>query len=224
MRVALARLPRFIATPTTSKHRLFRWLSTDVLPSVALIAIARDDDYTFGVLQSRVHDSWARTVGSQLREVESGLRYTPNPAFETFPFPRPTDAQRAAVGAAAAELNRLREGWLNPPGLSDAELAKRTLTNLYNARPTWLANAHATLDAAVLDAYGWPADLADAEILARLLALNLERAAAERAAATPGAPGPRAADAVAAEPQAPEPQPVEPPDLLLAAEDAAPYG
>ena len=59
---------------------------------------------------------------------------------------------------------------------SDAELAKRTLTNLYNQRPTWLANVHATLDAAVLAAYDWLPDLTDAEILERLLALNLERA------------------------------------------------
>ena len=57
----------------------------------------------------------------------------------------------------------------------DAELARRTLTNLYNERPTWLANAHAALDGAVFDAYGWPADLPDDEILAALLALNLER-------------------------------------------------
>lgn len=52
---------------------------------------------------------------------------------------------------------------------------KRTLTNLYNARPTWLANAHARLDAAVFAAYGWPPDLPDEEILENLLALNLER-------------------------------------------------
>ena len=55
-------------------------------------------------------------------------------------------------------------------------LKKRTLTNLYNARPTWLDNAHRKLDAAVFAAYGWPADLSDEEILARLLALNLARA------------------------------------------------
>ena len=75
----------------------------------------------------------------------------------------------------------MREGWLNPAGASDADLKKRTLTNLYNQRPTWLANLHATLDdAAVADAYGWPAGLADAEILERLLALNLQRAAQEQ--------------------------------------------
>ena len=73
-------------------------------------------------------------------------------------------------------MNSLREGWLNPSGISAAELRKRTLTNLYNQRPTWLENIHGRLDAAVADAYGWPADLADGEILERLLALNLERA------------------------------------------------
>ena len=60
-----------------------------------------------------------------------------------------------------------------------AKLKKRTLTNLYNERPAWLAHAHAKLDAAVAAAYGWPADLTEEQILERLLALNLERAAEE---------------------------------------------
>jgi hypothetical protein len=59
------------------------------------------------------------------------------------------------------------------------KLKKRTLTNLYNERPAWLANAHAKLDAAVAAGYGWPGDLSEEEILSRLLALNLERAAEE---------------------------------------------
>ncbi len=104
---------------------------------------------------------------------ESGFRYTPTTCFETFPFPDPTPEQRERVGEAARRLVELRDGWLNPPGLDPAELAKRTLTNLYNQRPTWLANAHADLDAAVFAAYGWPDDLPDAAILECLLALNL---------------------------------------------------
>jgi len=64
------------------------------------------------------------------------------------------------------------------------ELKKRTITNLYNARPRWLANAHAELDEVVAEAYGWDDDwraglLTDDEILARLFRLNQERAAAE---------------------------------------------
>ena len=179
MREALKGLQRYIVTPTVSKHRLFAWLPHEVLSDHNLIVFACTDDYTFGVLHSRFHELWARGMGTQLREVESGFRYTPTTCFETFPFPRPTEEQREAISAIAAELNELRENWLNPEGVSAAELRRRTLTNLYNQRPTWLDNVHARLDAAVADAYGWPADLADAEILERLLALNLERASDE---------------------------------------------
>ena len=61
------------------------------------------------------------------------------------------------------------------------KLKQRTLTNLYNQRPRWLADAHDELDRAVAAAYGWPEDIATEEALARLLALNLERAAAQAA-------------------------------------------
>jgi len=101
----------------------------------------RDDDHAFGVLHSRPHELWARGTGTQVREAESGFRYTPTTCFETFPFPRPTNEQREAIAAAAQRLVELRDGWLNPPGLDPAALAARTLTNLYNERPTWLANA-----------------------------------------------------------------------------------
>ena len=141
---------------------------------------AREDDYFFGVLHSRVHEIWSRGTGTQLREATSGFRYTPTTCFETFPFPDPAKEQSEAIGDAARQLNRLRDGWLNPSPvdglpLPETELKRRTLTNLYNERPTWLANAHAALDEAVLAAYGWPADISDAEIVSRLLALNFER-------------------------------------------------
>jgi hypothetical protein len=58
-------------------------------------------------------------------------------------------------------------------------LRTRTLTNLYNQRPEWLSNAHRALDEVVFAAYGWPSNLPKEEILARLLALNHERAAAQ---------------------------------------------
>ncbi len=108
------------------------------------------------------------------------------------------DDVAAAIAEAAQTLNTLRENWLNPPQWVDrvpevvpgypdriipkpehaAELKKRTLTNLYNQRPAWLANAHRELDKAVATAYGWPDTLSDDEILRRLLALNQARAAA----------------------------------------------
>ena len=83
----------------------------------------------------------------------------------------------------ARELVRLRDTWLNPEGADEAELKRRTLTNLYNQRPTWLDQAHARLDAAVFDAYGWPNDLTDEHILERLLALC---GLCRREAQTPG--------------------------------------
>ena len=168
---------RYLATPILTKHRLFVWLPAEVLADHQLVAFARDDNYTFGVLHSRVHELWARGMGTQLRDVESGFRYTPTTTFETFPFPNPTDEHREAIAEAARNLERLRQGWLNPPGILPEELELRTLTNLYNERPTWLADAHARLDAAVLGAYGWPASTPDLQSLERGLALNLARAA-----------------------------------------------
>jgi len=103
-----------------------------------------------------------------------------------------------AIAAAARRLNTLREEWLNPADLvirtpevvtrypdrtlpkdetAAKELKGRTLTSLYNARPQWLANAHAELDAAVAAAYGWPAEISREDALARLFELNQDRAA-----------------------------------------------
>ena len=154
-------------------------MENNTLADSATIAFARDDDYFFGVLHSRVHELWTRSQGTQLREVESGFRYTPTSTFETFPFPCPTPDQQAEIADAAQRLDSLRQGWLNPTEdtVSLRELKRRTLTNLYNARPTWLDIEHRKLDEAVFAAYGWPADLSNGEIIARLLALNLEREA-----------------------------------------------
>ncbi len=215
MRKGIQPLSRFLITTTVSKHRVFAWLKPPTLPDHQLVAFARADDYFFGVLHSRLHEVWALAQGTQLREKESGFRYTPTTCFETFPFPQPTTAQEAVIAAAARELNELRERWLNPPEWTREEvlefpasatgpwaryvrngvaryprlipkdadcagkLKKRTLTNLYNERPTWLDLAHKKLDAAVATAYGFPANLTDEQILERLLNLNLERAAEE---------------------------------------------
>ena len=61
------------------------------------------------------------------------------------------------------------------PAECPATLKKRTLTHLYNERPTWLDLAHRKLDRAVFAAYGWPADLSDEQLLEKLLELNLAR-------------------------------------------------
>jgi hypothetical protein len=116
-------------------------------------------------------------------------RYTPTTCFETFPFPWPPgqepwrDARVHAIAQAARDLDEARRRRLDPPDANAATLKKRTLTNLYNERPTWLANLHAALDCAVWATYGWhdpdPRSVPDDELLARLLALNAERAATQ---------------------------------------------
>lgn len=217
----LDKMERYIATVRHSKHRIFVWLNSAVLPDSAIGAITWDDAFSFAVLHSRIHEVWARSQGTQVRERESGLRYTPTSCFETFPFPISSSVARPSIELAANELESFRSRWLNPPDLTRetllefpgsiagpwkrfvsnpntagigtvryprlipkdeacaAKLKKRTLTNLYNERPTWLDLAHKKLDEAVFAAYGWPPDLTDDEILSRLLALNLERAAEE---------------------------------------------
>jgi len=300
-RKATANLTRYLATARVAKHRLFVWLDSVILPDSKVIAIAFDDDYRFGILQSRVHQIWTLAMCGWHGKGNDAT-YNPTECFETFPFPFPNDLSlppsapkpskpetasgwegtiesrfltmreeppgyhaggtarpltpaqhRAAIAAAAQELNELRERWLNPPewtrteylefpasvdgpwaryvecgdlsplspagdlspaaagqvpprksadksahskiGLARyprlvprdadcaAKLKKRTLTNLYNERPAWLDPAHQKLDAAVAAVYGWPANLSDEQILEKLLALNLERAAEEAKAA-----------------------------------------
>lgn len=123
----------------------------------------------------------------------------------TTPAPSSVRKRAMAIAAAARHLHTLRERWLNPPEWTERvpevvplgmdhspypdrilpkpghaqDLAERTLTKLYNQRPEWLDGAHRALDQAVAAAYGWTdysADMADDEILQRLLALNQERA------------------------------------------------
>lgn len=179
-RSAVAGLYRYIATVEVAKYRNFVWLDASILPDHTLHVITRDDDYFFGVLHSRVHEVWSLAIGSTL---EDRPRYSSSRTFEPFPFPWPpnkepqSDPRVQAIAQAAKELVEQRDRWLNPEGASEAELKKRTLTNLYNQRPTWLDLAHKKLDAAVFDAYGWPHDLSDDDILSRLLALNKERSA-----------------------------------------------
>jgi type II restriction/modification system DNA methylase subunit YeeA len=188
LRAAIGKLGRYISTPVVSKHRVFVWMDPSILADHRLVVFAREDDYFFGVLHSRPHEIWALRLGSRIG-AGNDPSYTPSTTFETYPFPwppgeEPTDDPRVAdIAEAARVLNQLRNNWLNPEGADEAVLKKRTLTNLYNARPTWLQNAHERLDKAVFAAYGWPLEISDEEILKNLLALNLERS--ERGASTP---------------------------------------
>lgn len=210
MRAAVATFERFIVTPEVSKYRVFAWMPKPRLPDKNLTVIARDDDTTFGILHSKFHEIWALRMGTSLEDrprytPSTTFETFPFPEGLTPNIPAAdyaSDPRALKIAAAAARLNELRENWLNPadqvirvpevvPGYPDRILPKdeaaakvlklRTLTNLYNQRPTWLQNAHAALDEALAEAYGWGDDwragkLTEDEILARLFKLNQERA------------------------------------------------
>jgi hypothetical protein len=212
MFAALSKLSRYISITRVSKHHLCEWTPSTVTPGDALVVVARDDDTTIGMLQSRIHEVWALRRGTSLG-VGNDPRYTHTTCFETFPFPNgltpnipaakyEDNAKAKAIATAAQELLKLRGHYLNPPEWTDwiitpeeqaagfpkrpvaklgheADLKKRTLTNLYNLRPSWLSLAHEKLDDAVAAAYGWSdytKQWKDIDILIRLLALNQERA------------------------------------------------
>jgi type II restriction/modification system DNA methylase subunit YeeA len=201
-REAMKRFSRLIVSPCVSKHRLFVFLSPNELADHGLAVIARDDDTTLGVLHSRFHELWSLRmctwlgVGNDPRYTPTTCFETfPFPEGLAPDTPAATyanDPRAMRVAEVSRAMVEARDRWLNPaewvervpevvpnypdriiakPG-HEADLKKRTLTNLYNARPAWLQNLHADLDAAVAAAYGWPWPLSDDEILRRLFELN----------------------------------------------------
>lgn len=180
LREALGGLTRCIVTPEVAKHRIFIWMSTDIVPDHKLHVFAREDSYFFGVLHSRVHRVWSLAQCAWLG-VGNDPSYSSSTTFETFPFPGPprtepgADPRVKAIALATEDLVTKRDRWLNPEGATETDLKARTLTILYNQSPTWLQQAHRALDHAVSDAYGWEHDLSDDQILERLLTLNLRR-------------------------------------------------
>ena len=191
MRPALDKLPRYIATARTAKHRLFSFLNGEMLPESEVIAICVDDSFYLGTLSSRIHVVWTLTKGGTL---EDRPRYNNSICFDPFPFPSPGDLLKAQIRTIAEELDAFRkERQKEHPDLS--------LTQMYNVLEKLKANEaltpaeeaikdkglililkelHEKLDRLVFEAYGWPETLSDEEILERLVALNHERAAEER--------------------------------------------
>ncbi|WP_343406097.1 hypothetical protein [Candidatus Amarolinea dominans] len=185
LRDQLSGLSRYIATVETSRHRFFVFLDKTILPDNKLVNIALEDGYFLGVLSSRIHTTWALKAGGWLG-VGNDPVYVKTACFEKFSFPDAIDAQKARIRSIAEELDshRKRQQALHP---------KLTLTDMYNVLArlrasealtakdkiihaqglvSILRQLHDDLDAAVAEAYGWPADLPDEEILTRLVALN----------------------------------------------------
>ncbi len=196
LRASIEPLNRFIATSQTAKHRIFQFLNASWLPDQTLVVIASDDAYVLGVVSSSIHTLWAFRSGGWLG-VGNDHRYSNSRCFDPFPFPEANDVQKAIIVAIAEELDAHRKRVLeNHPHL--------TLTGLYNvlerlksgAKPDDLNDKerrifddglvliikelHERLDEAVAEAYGWPVDLPEEEVLARLVALNKERTKEEK--------------------------------------------
>jgi hypothetical protein len=193
LRKALAGVQRYIVTIETAKHRVFQFLPMSIVPDNMLVCIALDDAYCLGVLSSRVHVPWALTAGGRLG-MGDDPRYNKTRCFDPFPFPADVpETLKAKIRTEAEALDALRKKVL-------AEHDDLTLTKLYNVLEalkegraltddertihdrglvTMIKQRHDALDALVAEAYGWPADLPDEEILTRLVALNKERAAEE---------------------------------------------
>jgi hypothetical protein len=183
-------LSRFIVTVETMKHRMFMFLDGDTRADNKLIAIGSDDAAHLSVLSSRLHVVWCLAQGTLL---EDRPVYPKTLCFDPFPFPDPTEAQKTRLRQLGEQLDAHRKA-------QQKAHPKLTLTAMYNVleklrageriegkdRETYdqgligiLKDLHDQIDAAVADAYGWPATLTDEDILHRLVDLNRTRAAEE---------------------------------------------
>ncbi|HEY1073145.1 class I SAM-dependent DNA methyltransferase [Brevundimonas sp.] len=193
LRPALEGIGRYIATVETAKHRWFRFLDADILPDNKLVVIASDDAAILGVLSSRLHQQWFVANSARIGVYDGDAVYVKGACFDAFPFPDLSGRGRAEIAILADEIDDLRAQVL---GRHDF----LSMTGLYNARARWLEGGvlteteravheagciglldhlHRRLDAAVLGAYGWPADLSAQAAVAGLVALNRERAIEE---------------------------------------------
>ena len=199
LRVAWAAIDRYIITPRVSRYSYFLFLDKEVLPDDKLVLFASDDAYHLGVLSTRIHIVWALATGGRLG-VGNDPVYDKTRCFDPFPFPDATPEQKARIRELAEQLEAHRKR-------QQAAHPTLTLTDLYNVveklrqsdgsagepltakdqtinqqgLASVVLSLHQQLDAAVADAYGWPHNLPDSEILTRLVQLNHERAAEESA-------------------------------------------
>ncbi|MGB1249355.1 MAG: class I SAM-dependent DNA methyltransferase [Candidatus Promineifilaceae bacterium] len=190
-RPALDPIKRFIGTCRTAKHRTFTFLDRSYLPDAKVVAIALDDAYYLGILSSKIHVLWSLRTGAWLG-VGNDSNYNHSDCFNKFAFPS-QDNHKVQVRKMAEQLDAHRKR-------QQVEHPKLTLTGMYDVLAklraeepltakeqviheqglvSILRQLHDDLDAAVFDAYGWPHDLSDEQILEKLVALNAERAAEE---------------------------------------------
>lgn len=154
---------RYLAIPTTSSERRYYipmgFLDDSVIPGDGMRIIPDADLYHFGVLTSRIHMAWVRAVTGRL---EMRYSYSKQIDYNCFVWPQPTEEQRTKIEKTARRILKVRKLY-----------SENTLASLYNdsTMPRLLAIAHKENDEAVCEAYGWPADISESEITARLFVM-----------------------------------------------------
>ena len=194
LRAANLAISKNIVTVDTAKHRIFQFISASTVVDDKIVVIASMDSFILGVLSSNIHVVWALGQNTRLGQGDDPV-YVKSRCFDPFPFPAATDEQRTKIGRIAEALDKHRKD-------AQATHPEITLTQMYNvlekvkagqqaalsvdeklifdnALILILKELHEELDVAVAEAYGWPVDLAEEEVLTRLVALNKARAAEE---------------------------------------------
>lgn len=188
LREALSELPRYIATPETTKHRFFTFLDASVAPDNKLVCIGLEDAFHLGVLSSTIHVAWSLAAGGRLGAGNDPV-YVKSRCFDPFPFPAAEQSARERIADVAERLDQHRKDAL-------ARDRRVSITAMYNvvqkmargeelnpaerrvhqmAACGVLRDLHEELDRAVAQAYGWNWALPTEEILERLVALHTAR-------------------------------------------------
>lgn len=167
MRRAIKDLDRYIVSTLTGKRLFFSWAQQDWCPSNLVGVFAFDNDYAMGVLSSFLFESWARGESSTF---ETRIRFTPSTAYETFPWPSPSEGERSAVENASRALIARRHEIAINDNLGLTELYNRIDDGAYED----LVKLHRQLDEAVVAAYHWPVAIAQdgEELKHRIWTLN----------------------------------------------------
>ena len=192
LRPAIASLTRMIATPRTAKHRIFQFIDSRTVAESKLVVLTLADAEAITILSSKFHEVFSLAAGGWLG-AGNDPTYNHSDCFNKFPFPTLTDTQKTTLRALGEDLDAHRKR-------QQAAHPKLTLTQMYNVLEKLragevvegkdkeiydqgligiLRDLHDQIDVAVADAYGWPADLSDEDVLLRLVALNKERAEEE---------------------------------------------
>jgi len=188
-RAGVKDIARYIATVEVAKHRTFQFLDKGIVPEHRLVLVTSDDAFHLGVLSSKIHCVYALAAGSTL---EDRPVYPASRCFRTFPFPDCTEFQKNRIRewAEAIDAHRKRAQKEHGAGLTDIYnlIEKHRAGIPYTdedrrlddtALVATLRHLHDELDTAVSNAYGWPANLTDDEILEHVVTLNARRAAEE---------------------------------------------